>query len=293
MTGKTKTYASAEAFRTALEAKAKADAKANGLPLDVARRARAFEAFLLRVGPSGQPLVLKGGFAMYVRYSAFARPTRDMDLAVMSDEMPDDIERKMHGMLVAVAEQDIGDFFSFVVGESSDELGKGREFDGWRFPVEAKIGGRQFDKFHLDMSTGDAILAPLDRLPVGKTLAFAGVTAGQVEMIRLAQHYSEKLHAYVRDRGGKENGRVKDLFDMVYFIKNGIEAKDVAAVVDTVFRHCGGPEVPKELDPPPRSWRDPYEEMSSENGLGISFEEAYRMICRFHDEMISAVAGKG
>ena len=287
MTGKPKTYASAEAFRAALEAKAQKDSSDAGIDLAIIRRARAFEAFLLRVRPSRQPIVLKGGFAMYVRYSAFARPTRDLDMAMKGDAKlpPEQIKRNMAHMLRTVASIELSDFFSFVVGDSISDLGAGREFDGWRFPVEAKVGSRRFDVFHIDMTVGDAVLEPLDTLSVGSTLAFAGVEAGEIETIRVAQHYSEKLHAYVRDRGGKENSRVKDLFDMVFFIKKGIEPNVVGMVIGTVFALCGGPLVPDELEPPPRAWKTPFETMAKDNGLEISFEDAFKAVAQFHQEM--------
>ena len=163
-------------------------------------------------------------------------------------------------------------------------LGAGREFDGWRFPVEARIGGREFKRFHIDMTIGDSILSPFDKISIGDTLAFAGLAKGEVEAIRLAQHYSEKLHAYVRVRQ-RENSRVKDLFDIVFFIRQGLEASSVVEVIEEVFYNCGGPVIPQQLMAPPRSWKSPFQDMASNNGMKVSFDEAYKIVSGFHNEV--------
>ncbi|RZA26262.1 MAG: nucleotidyl transferase AbiEii/AbiGii toxin family protein [Proteobacteria bacterium] len=286
-----KIYKTAEAFRVALESKAKAESSKSGSPLEAVRAARAFEAFLLRVRPSGQPVVLKGGFAIYVRFGSLTRPTEDLDLAVRRDAFPDKTNqlKSMQRMLETIASFDLGDFFTFTVGEASQGLGADREFDGWRFPIEARIGGREYKRFHIDMTIGDAILVPLDRVPVGDTLAFAGQLGGEIDSIRLAQHFSEKLHAYVRVRR-KENSRVKDLFDLVFFIQKGLEAILVAEVVVEIFASCGGPEVPDELKPPPRSWKIPFEEMATDNNMRISFEDAFKTIVAYHSDVMAKLS---
>lgn len=287
MNNDTKHYKTAEAFRTALESKAKAESLRAGSPLESVRAARAFEAFLLRIKPSGQPVVLKGGFAVYVRFGGLTRPTEDLDLAIRKENSWDksDQLRTMKRILETIASIDLKDFFTFLIGDSMQDLGAGREFDGWRFPVEAKIGGREFKRFHIDMTIGDSILSPVDDVSVGETLAFAGFPTGKVEAIRLAQHYSEKLHAYVRTRK-RENSRVKDLFDMVFFIKNGLKPELVAEVVEEVFSNCGGPLVPEKLDPPARSWKVPFEEMATNNSMKVTLQEAYEIIVDFHIRVI-------
>jgi hypothetical protein len=57
-----KKYKTAEAFRTAIEARAKKLRDETGIGLDMQRRKVAFDAFLCRVAVSGTPLVLKGGY---------------------------------------------------------------------------------------------------------------------------------------------------------------------------------------------------------------------------------------
>ncbi|MFW7382054.1 MAG: nucleotidyl transferase AbiEii/AbiGii toxin family protein [Oligoflexus sp.] len=287
---KSKTYASAEAFRAALESKARAESSRTGNPLEAVRAVRAFEAFLLRIKPSGQPVVLKGGFAVYVRFGALSRPTEDLDLAVHRGatwNKSNQLE-SMKRILDTIAATDMGDFFSFIIGQPSDALGADREFDGWRFPIESRIGGREYKRFHIDMTVGDSILRPLDQVSVGGGLSFAGLPSGYIDTIRLPQHYCEKLHAYVRVRA-RENSRVKDLFDLVFFIRNGLPSALVAEVIEEVFAHCGGPAVPTELKQPSKSWKKPFEEMTADHEMGLSIEEAYKLIVVFHAEVIEAI----
>ncbi len=64
----------------------------------------------------------------------------------------------------------------------------------------------------------------------------------------------------------------------------------VAEVVVEIFASCGGPEVPAELEPPPRSWKGPFEEMATDNSMRISFDEAFKTIVAFHSEVMAKLS---
>ncbi len=286
-----KKYTTPEAFRSALEARIKRDRKDNE-SLELARRKVSFEAFLLRIKPSGCALILKGGFALHLRYDAGVRPTKDLDVAVQEQDADkleaSEIEERMRRTLETIATVPRDDFFSFTIGESMADLGLGREFVGFRFSVQARIGSRLFDSFHMDVTAGDAIISPFDQLPVGQSFEFAGLAAGEVSTIREGQHFAEKLHAYCRDRGGKKNSRVKDLFDMAFFIHQGVTHTQVAEVIDEVFRMCGNTPMPQMLTAPPDSWRQPFEAMAKENGLTNStMDDAFRAVSSFYSQILT------
>lgn len=57
----------------------------------------------------------------------------------------------------------LADFFVFDAGEPSLELNQAPE-GGLRFPVDARLDGRTFVKFHVDLGVGDEVLEPLDRI---------------------------------------------------------------------------------------------------------------------------------
>ena len=82
-----KRYATAAAFRRALEDRLKDIAGKEGVDLQRLRRQVAFDRLLARLFQVGQPLalpwVLKGGYAMELRIKA-ARTTKDIDLTMRS-----------------------------------------------------------------------------------------------------------------------------------------------------------------------------------------------------------------
>jgi hypothetical protein len=282
-------YQTPEAFRAGLEARAKKLRDESGEGLDMIRRKFAFEAFLCRVTASGVPLVLKGGFLMHLRYQVGARPTKDLDTALQEPQIeglsPRDIERRMREALQVVAASPSDDFFSFEVGESMTGLGMGREFTGYRFNIAARVGSRVFDSFHIDCTIGDALIHPFDVLTVGDGLAFAGISLANVQAVCEGQHFAEKLHAFCRPRA-KQNSRVKDLFDLVLFIKHGVEPAAVGKALKAVFEVGGNIAIPTTLPDPPREWRNQYEAMARENHLEYSFDEASKRLAQFYDEII-------
>jgi len=284
-----KKYQTPEAFRAAIEARAKKIRAESGEGLDMVRRKLAFEAFLCRVPPSGAPLVLKGGYLLHLRYNVGVRPTKDLDAALqesgLEKQRPKEIERRMREALQLVAAFAADDFFSFEIGESMADLGLGREFTGYRFNVTTRIGSRVFDSFHIDCTTGDASIGPFDVITVGGGLAFAGLAPAKVNAISEAQHFAEKLHALCRPRT-KQNSRVKDLFDMVFFVQQGVEPDAVANALPTVFAVGGNLAIPKVLPEPPKDWRVPYDEMAQENKLESTFDDACRVVAQFYDDVV-------
>ena len=75
-------YASATAFRTALEDRLKKLAQQEAVDLQRLRRQAAFDRLLCRLfAKADAPWLLKGGYAMELRIKT-ARTTRDIDLAM-------------------------------------------------------------------------------------------------------------------------------------------------------------------------------------------------------------------
>src|ERR671922_996808 len=82
-------YATAGAFRTALEARLNERARRDGVDLHRLRRQVAFDRLLARMFDASQPIrdgwVLKGGYALEMRFH-MARSTKDLDLTVRSGQ---------------------------------------------------------------------------------------------------------------------------------------------------------------------------------------------------------------
>jgi hypothetical protein len=234
-----KTYKTPMALRAALDARARASRRETGENLQLIRRRYAFEAFLRRIGRSAQPLVLKGGYLLHSRYAIGARLTHDLDAALNDPTLAQldksEVSRRMRAALQEVVAVPDADFFAFEISQPQTELGFGREFIGFRFSVTARLDQHIFDIFQVDCTVGDALVLPLTEVKVGELFRFAGLPLTSIYGISAAQHVAEKLHALCRDRGVRENNRVKDLVDIVLFAQQGVTPQDVAAVIGDVF----------------------------------------------------------
>jgi hypothetical protein len=138
-------YATGAALRTALEERLKRESREQSGDLQRLRRKVAFDRFLarlFRIPDNGW--ILKGGYAMELRFQT-ARATRDLDFTVRfapSSGRNDTLLRHLQD----AGAVDIGDFFSYRIGEETMDL-DGAPYGGARYPVECLLGGRTFVKF--------------------------------------------------------------------------------------------------------------------------------------------------
>jgi hypothetical protein len=121
---------------------------------------------------------LKGGYAMELRIKA-ARTTKDIDLtmrSVFSSGGKKD-DRKNLAVLEKLQEAAaFSDFFVYTIGEPISDL-DAAPYGGARFPVEARVNGRVFVGFHLDVGIGDAVMEPLEVIEGRDWLGFAGIAS--------------------------------------------------------------------------------------------------------------------
>ena len=237
-----KKYATAAAFRRALEDRLQDIARKESVDLQRLRRQVAFDRLLARLfqaaQPGALPWVLKGGYAMELRIKA-ARTTKDIDLTMRSvfssGEKKD--EKKNLAVLEKLQEAaafSSDDFFVYTIGEPIADL-DAAPYGGARFPVEARLDGRVFVGFHLDVGIGDAVMEPLEVIEGRDWLGFAGIASPSLYMIPREQQFAEKLHAYTLPRHGAANTRVRDLVDMVLLIQSGTLTND--KVAEAIRRH--------------------------------------------------------
>jgi len=279
-------YASAAAFRTALEVRLNKLAMEEGVDLQRVRRQVAFDRLLCRLFASTDPpWLLKGGYAMELRMKA-ARTTRDIDLALKQLPLPAAGWEANAGsileMLREAGETDSHDHFTFLIGEAVQDL-DAAPYGGARFPVEARLAGRTFVRFHLDVSTGDVLREPYQFLPSRDWLGFAGIAAGQFPAISAEEQFAEKLHAYTLPREGRENSRVRDLVDLVLLIEQSrLDAARLRNAIRETFQRRQTHEVPPTLVPPPASWSGPFAEMARECRLEPNIEKQFSEVERFY-----------
>lgn len=125
MTDKPKAYATAMAFRRALEDRLKQMAKAEKFDFQRLMREVAFDRLLARLFTrEDAPWLLKGGYAMELRLKG-ARATKDLDLALrqtLGSSGGGKLDQAILAALRAAAAAELNDFFTFEVGEPMQDL---------------------------------------------------------------------------------------------------------------------------------------------------------------------------
>ncbi|MGA2222485.1 MAG: nucleotidyl transferase AbiEii/AbiGii toxin family protein [Verrucomicrobiia bacterium] len=279
-------YVSAAAFRTALEVRLNKLAMEEGVDLQRVRRQVAFDRLLcwLFALPDA-PWVLKGGYAMELRVKT-ARTTRDIDLALkqllsLSASWEANAGTVL-GMLREAAGTGSRDHFTFLIGEAVQDL-DAAPYGGARFPVEARLAGRAFVKFHLDVSTGDVLREPYQLLRGRDWLGFAGIAAAQFPAISSEEQFAEKVHAYTLPREGRENSRVRDLVDLVLLVEQShLDTVRLRNAIHETFQRRKTHEVPHALAPPPAWWSGPFAEMAQECHLEPKIENQFSKVEQFY-----------
>lgn len=268
-----KSFAAPGAFRQAIEARLKQTAEARGVSVNSMRLKFAIERLLARLfAKSDAPWLLKGGYAMELRYRPKARTTKDLDLTVKggSDGVLAARLVAIRDELQAAADVGTGDFLEFRIGAPKGEL-QGPPDGGASFPVEATLAGRSFALFHLDLGFGDAIVGTPELLEGDDFLGFAGITPAHVLAIPKEQQFAEKIHAYTYPWSDRPNTRTKDLVDMLLLIQKGVRAdEDLRRAIQLTFDVRKKHSISAELQAPPRNWQKDFEAMSKEVELSTS-----------------------
>jgi Nucleotidyl transferase AbiEii toxin, Type IV TA system len=285
-----KQYKTAGAFRAALETRLLTRTREENTDLQRLRRQLAFDRLLARLfskGPSAKyPWVLKGGYAMELRISS-ARTTKDIDLTVHDatqlSKNPKERREQVRAMLQEAAAAGLPDYFEFRIGEPSEEL-DGAPQGGGRYPVEARMDGREFTRFHVDVGIGDEVIEPLDVVKGKHWLDFGGIAAPSFPAISGGQQFAEKVHAYSLPRGKRTNTQTKDLIDMVLLIGQGkLDKARVKTALDATFAKRATHELPKKLAPPPAEWKPVFEALAAECGLKVDMLAGFEKVQKFID----------
>lgn len=223
-------YATASAFRIALETRLLARARESNVSIVRLRKTVVFERLLARllvVAPGRWHL--KGALALDFRRGPGTRATKDMDLGRDDDEAASTADFR------AAESADLGDWFVFAIARSGalDRIADGAAV---RYQVTATLAGRPFERVTVDIGFGGSPPAP-DALRGPDLLAFADIAPLTIPALPLERHVAEKLHAYTRDYGGdRQNTRVKDLVDLVLIQAMAtFEAASLRAALEATF----------------------------------------------------------
>ena len=283
-----RTYATAGAFRRALEERLKRASLTDQIDPNRLRRQVSFDRLLARLfREESAPWVLKGGYALELRFKA-ARATVDIDLTVqrIAASASGDQNQIVREMLQNAADISLGDWFEFVVGPASMDL-TAAPYGGARFPVEARMDERTFARFHLDAGVGDVVMRPLETIVCRDWLGFAGIESSRVLMIAREQQFAEKIHAYTLPRNAA-NSRVKDLVDLVLLIgSGGLDKQRIREALRLTFERRGTHDLPANLLPPPEDWQVPFHALAEECGLPTDVAEVFAGVQKFVEEVLS------
>jgi hypothetical protein len=287
-----KEYKTPSAFRVALETRLKQQAEKEHVPLAPLRLKVAIERFLARLFSIPDPQwLLKGGYAMELRYRPRARTTKDVDLSAKSGA--GDLKSRLEALreeLQLASEKDLGDHFQFQVQAPDAEL-QGAPDGGARSPIVALVAGRVFERFHLDVGFGDPLLSAPEVLAGQDFLEFAGIAPATALAIPKTQQFAEKLHAYTFAWNDRVNTRTKDLVDMVMFVTlDPPDEEQLKAAIEETFRRRNTHPLPKELLPPPESWQATFAQMAEEATLTTTdYFEGFQLVNDFLREILASV----
>ncbi len=283
-----KEYRTPQAFRRALD-----DRLASGLGegRDLARQRQlvVFDRLLARLVSEFQgAMILKGGLVLEMRLNK-ARTTSDVDVRFSGDDA------QLLSRLQTACRLDLGDFMQFEVQldpRSPKMTGKGIQYDGHRYRVQCKIGGKPYGKqsFGLDVGVGDPMITDPDVMTVSDMLGFAGVPPPSVLLYPIATHLAEKLHIYTYSEDGWVNSRDKDLPDIVLIAQGkALSGRELRAALRQTFEFRNTHKVPDVLPSPPSSWEGPYANMAEEFDLAWpTLKECYEAARCFIDPVLAS-----
>lgn len=83
----------------------------------------------------------------------------------------------------------IEDHFTFDLGETTQEM-QGAPDGTVRVRVTARLAGLIFSEFHIDLSSGDAVVGPPELLQGSNLLSFAGIQPVRFSVYPVAQPFS-------------------------------------------------------------------------------------------------------
>lgn len=283
-------YATAAAFRMALEERIKQRSATDGTAIERMRKRVAIERFLARLQASpDSPWLLKGAFALDLRFRDRARTTKDLDLGSdisLLGKAPLE-SAEIAARLRQAAGHPLADFFVFGIPGEGEEIVQEAGARAYRFIVHAALAGRLFEEFKVDVATRPELVAPLEEVPESDTLAFAGIVPVRFRAISLSQQFAEKVHAFTLPWEDRENTRVKDLVDLVLMLEVAPpEPASVQAAVEGIFEQRGTHKLPTKIPDPPATWVGSYGVMAREIGLAhVAMDEATEFLRKYWSQL--------
>jgi hypothetical protein len=249
------------------------------------RRQVAFDRFLCRVfHEEKDTIILKGGYAIELRV-ATARTTKDIDLCIKKGKGTIPSPEDLRSFFQNKASLQLGDYMEFIVSPPVRLLAN-PIYGGSRFSVDAKMAGRLFAKFSIDVSIGDGWIESHDKLQSRDWLAFAGIPPLGFPATTVEQQLAEKIHSYTLPRM-KPNSRVKDLVDIVLLTRNfKINKERMIESLKSTFKLRRTHAIPGELSAPPAAWERAFSELAKGSKIEFELDEAFEYLKQFFKNIL-------
>ncbi|MEX2430820.1 MAG: nucleotidyl transferase AbiEii/AbiGii toxin family protein, partial [Dehalococcoidia bacterium] len=178
-------YATASAFRAALEQRLTTLGQEGGVPVVRLRKLVVFDRLMARLLVAApNRWILKGAVALHFRVGSRFRSTNDMDLGRQ------DNEEQATGDFLAAQSVDLEDYFTFSV-ERTGHLDEAVEGATARYHVTAGLAGRRFEDVTVDVGFGDPPGEAPELVRGPDLLRFADILPAEVPALPLDQHVAE------------------------------------------------------------------------------------------------------
>jgi predicted nucleotidyltransferase component of viral defense system len=211
-------------------------AKDRGLDFNEAKIVLALERLMARLQSDkklSQHLVFKGGFIL-LKVFASSRFTRDLDVLASKIEIPElvkNIKKCIH--------MDLDDHFWFG-DEKQEGLVPDDPYGTVRFNIAFQLGPKpeaskvkKLSRVHLDIGFSDVVTPeprPQELASLVSSLPSISATIYPIETV-----IAEKLEAFVSRES--LNSRAKDILDLVNFLPQNIESKDLSKAIQNTFEN--------------------------------------------------------
>lgn len=220
-------YKSAKAFRTALDARLKATARAERRPVTELKRAFLFQRLLALVfNDPATPWLLKGGAGLLVRIPG-ARHSQDVDLVHL--DRPD-------------VTQAVTELRALLTGEPDDHV---------RFTVPAKVRVSEqnqvasvnvvvdcfgkYDEFKVDLAVQTSLIVAPERITPTAVLDVPGLPdVPAITLYSLPDQVADKLCSMYERHGtaGHPSNRYRDLYDLALIVStHQLVAEDLTKAI--------------------------------------------------------------
>ncbi|WP_306323479.1 MULTISPECIES: nucleotidyl transferase AbiEii/AbiGii toxin family protein [unclassified Streptomyces] len=206
-------YQTPRAFETALTTRFKKLAGSSAFSHAQLRRQFAYDRLLARcfVEEDRHRWILKGGISMLARLEQ-ARHSADIDLAVEAESLTG----ALTGLRRATS-RDLGDHFTFELSEPRSLV---QGVEGVRVPVQALLGRRVYEKFHVDLVTGVQVTGVPEMSEPIVALDIPGLVRPDYRLYPLADSVADKVCAIVERHQGRPSTRFRDLCDLVLIARS-------------------------------------------------------------------------